>query len=203
MSSLSVSLQSLGLGWIILGEDFLSVLDGLCDRFPATHDAYSTDTPMNDRGASQFPNRCNSRNGKPICALVAMHVYSSKAELPPGENTFSLGIKGKCPRCGKGKLFAGWLRMAPRCNVCGLDYSFADPADGPAFFAQWAGCIPAMVFAVWLEVRYEPPLWVHVVTTLPLVVVPCLVLLRPIKGWLVCSQYLHKAEEGRLTYPSD
>jgi uncharacterized protein (DUF983 family) len=132
-----------------------------------------------------------------------MDINSGKAELPPGESALSLGLKGKCPRCGKGNLFAGWLRLAPKCEVCGLDYSFADPADGPAFFAQWAGCIPAMIFMVWLEVTYEPPLWVHAVTTLPLVIVPCLILLRPIKGWLVCSQYLNKAEEGRLTYHSD
>ena len=118
-------------------------------------------------------------------------------ELPAGETPFTLGVRGRCPRCGCGKLFAGWLRLAQRCEVCGLDYSFADPADGPAFFAQWAGCLPAMAFALWVEFRYAPPLWVHLVTTLPLLILPTLLLLRPIKGWLVCSQYLYKAEEGR------
>lgn len=73
---------------------------------------------------------------------------------PPSETGLSLGLKGACPRCGKGKLFAGWLKLAPKCKVCGLDYSFADPADGPAFFAQWAGCIPAVIFALWLEVTH-------------------------------------------------
>lgn len=113
--------------------------------------------------------------------------------LPPGETSFTLGVKGRCPRCGRGRLFSGWLRLAPRCDVCGLDFGFADPADGPAFFAQWAGCLPAMAFGMWLELKYEPPFWVHLLTTLPLLVVPCLLLLRPIKGWLVCAQYRHDA----------
>src|SRR6476620_5563201 len=111
-------------------------------------------------------------------------------ELPAGETPFTLGVRGRCPRCGSGKLFAGWLRLAQRCEVCGLDYSFADPADGSAFFAQSAGCLLAMAFALWVEFRYEPPLWVYLVTTLPLLI---LLLLRPITGWLVCSQYLYKS----------
>ena len=54
-----------------------------------------------------------------------------------------------------------------------------------------------MVFALWIEFRYAPPFWVHLVTTLPILILPTLLLLRPIKGWLVCSQYVYKAEEGR------
>jgi uncharacterized protein (DUF983 family) len=119
---------------------------------------------------------------------------------PPGETALKLGLKGVCPRCGKGRLFSGWLKLAPKCSVCGLDYSFADPADGPAFFAQWAGCIPAVILGLWLEVKYEPPVWVHLVTTLPVLILPCLLLLRPLKGWLVCSQYIRKAEEGSLVW---
>jgi len=119
-------------------------------------------------------------------------------EYPAGETGFSLGLKGACPRCGKGHLFSGWLKLAPECEVCGLDFSFADPADGPAFFAQWVGCIPAFVFALWIEVVHAPPFWVHLVTTLPILILPCLLLLRPLKGWLVCTQYITKAEEGRL-----
>ena len=48
------------------------------------------------------------------------------------------GLRGRCPRCGEGRLFAGFLRLAPRCEACGLDYSFADSADGPAFFVMTA-----------------------------------------------------------------
>jgi len=108
------------------------------------------------------------------------------------------GLKGRCPRCGEGKLFSGFIKLAPRCDVCGLDYSFADPADGPAFFVMCFGCVPAAVLAVWIEVAYQAPYWVHLFITLPFTLITCILPLRPLKGWLVASQYFHKAEEGRL-----
>lgn len=115
-------------------------------------------------------------------------------ELPPVRT----GIRCKCPRCGQGKLFDGFLTLRPGCDVCGLSYSFADPADGPAFFVICFGCIPAVLFAVLLDVKYEPPIWVHLVTSVPFMLLTCIPPLRPLKGWLVCSQYFHKAGEGRL-----
>lgn len=108
------------------------------------------------------------------------------------------GVFGRCPRCGEGHLFDGFLKLAPACEVCGLDFSFADPADGPAFFVMCFACVPAVIFAIWLEVAYEAPYWVHLVTTLPILLLTCVPPLRPLKGWLVASQYYHRAAEGRL-----
>ncbi len=108
------------------------------------------------------------------------------------------GIRGVCPRCGRGRLFSGYLKLAPRCSACGLDFSFADPADGPAFFVMSIVSFPAVAFAGWLEVSFSPPVWVHMLTSLPLLVIGCLALLRPLKGWIVCAQYIHKAAEARL-----
>lgn len=117
--------------------------------------------------------------------------------LPP----IRTGVRGLCPRCGRGKLFDGFLKLRPRCEVCGLDYGFADPADGPAFFVMMFVCVPVVAFALWLELAYEPPAWVHLVTTLPLIALTCIPPLQPLKGWLVAAQYYHKAEEGRLAAP--
>jgi uncharacterized protein (DUF983 family) len=108
------------------------------------------------------------------------------------------GLRGRCPRCGLGRLFQGFLQLRKECEVCGLSFAFADPADGPAFFVICFGCIPAVTFALVLQVKLDPPLWVHVVTSLPFLLVTCLLPLRPLKGWLVCSQYFFKAGEGRL-----
>ena len=110
------------------------------------------------------------------------------------------GILGRCPRCQQGSLFSGLIALAPKCEVCGLDYSFADPADGPAFFSMTIVSFPALAFALWLQFTYEPPIWVHLLVTLPLTVGACVLLLRPLKGWLVCSQYFHKAQEGTIDY---
>ncbi|MBP6879044.1 MAG: DUF983 domain-containing protein [Phenylobacterium sp.] len=109
------------------------------------------------------------------------------------------GLTCRCPRCGKGKLFSGFLQMAPSCEACGLDFSFADPADGPAFFVMTAiGMIVIAVFT-WVEVAYHPPMWVHMVTVFPALIIGCLGALRPVKAWLVASQFFHKAEEAQFS----
>ncbi|WP_020179358.1 DUF983 domain-containing protein [Methylopila sp. M107] len=111
---------------------------------------------------------------------------------------YNVGVRGRCPRCGEGHMFEGFLKLKPECEVCGLDYSYADPADGPAFFAITFACLPSALFAVWLELAYQAPYWVHIFTTLPIMLVTLLPPLRPLKGWLVASQYYHKASEARL-----
>jgi uncharacterized protein (DUF983 family) len=95
-------------------------------------------------------------------------------------------------------LFDSFIRVAPRCRVCGLDFSFADSADGPAVFVMLFGGFIVVGFALWLELRFEPPFWLHLVTTLPVLLIVCLGMLRPLKGILIALQYVNKAEEGRL-----
>lgn len=116
----------------------------------------------------------------------------------PTTNPALTGIKGRCPRCQEGHLFRGFLQLAPRCEICGLDFSFADPADGPAFFSMTIVAVPALAFALWFQLTMEPPLWAHLLVTLPLTVLGCAALLRPLKGWLVCAQFFHKAEAGSI-----
>ena len=106
------------------------------------------------------------------------------------------GWKGRCPRCGKGRMFDGWLKLADKCDVCGLDYSFANADDGPAFFALCITAFPLTFVAVWVQVAYDPPWWVHLLTSVPILGVGCLATLRPFKGWLVASQYVNKAVEA-------
>ena len=125
---------------------------------------------------------------------------SGDQQWPP-LSPIKTGIKGRCPRCGMGHLFQGFLTLRKECEVCHLDYSFADPADGPAFFVICFGCVPSVALALWLEVDFHAPYWVHLVVTLPFTLLTCIPLLRPLKGWLVASQYFYKAEEGRLVTP--
>jgi uncharacterized protein (DUF983 family) len=111
------------------------------------------------------------------------------------------GVRGRCPRCGQGHIFAGFLRMRESCEVCGLDYSYADPADGPAIFVQLFACVPGVLFALLFEVFYSPPMWMHFAFSLPIVLAFTVLPSRPIKGWLVASQFYFKAGEGRLAQP--
>ena len=115
-------------------------------------------------------------------------------KLPP----ISTGPRGRCPRCGRGHIFDGFLKVRDNCEVCGLDYAFADPADGPAVFVQLFASVPGVIFILILAIVWDPPLWVYLVVGLPVVVASTLGPLRPIKGWLIASQFYFKAEEGKL-----
>jgi uncharacterized protein (DUF983 family) len=117
--------------------------------------------------------------------------------LPP----VSTGLRGLCPRCGRGHIFDGFLTIRDHCEVCGLDYAFADPADGPAVFVQLFACVPGVIFILILAIAWDPPLWVYLVIGLPVVVISTVGPLRPIKGWLIASQFYFKAEEGKLALP--
>ena len=108
------------------------------------------------------------------------------------------GLFGLCPRCGRGKMFAGLISLVPRCKACGLDYSFADAGDGPAVFVILLAGFVVLGAALVAEIVYDPPIWVLLVVFLPLTVIVCIGLLRPAKGLLVALQYRNRAEQGRL-----
>ena len=116
----------------------------------------------------------------------------------PPQSPYSTGLGGRCPRCGDGKLFKGFLAVAPSCDLCGLDYGFADSGDGPAVFVMLIAGFIVVGGALWFDFTYEPPMWVHLVVTLPLGALVCLAILRPLKGVLIALQYRNKAEQGRL-----
>ncbi len=117
--------------------------------------------------------------------------------FPPVE-PIAAGLKGCCPRCGKGRLFSGFLAVAPRCEYCGLDFSFADAADGPAIFVMLTMGFVIVGMALWVEMSFSPPLWLHFVIWIPLAFALCLPPLRLVKGVLITLQYANKAAEGRL-----
>jgi len=112
-------------------------------------------------------------------------------------NPLLAGLKGRCPNCGEGRLFSGFLKVAAACDHCGYDLAKADSGDGPAVFVILiAGflCAFAMLF---VEMAYKPPIWVHLVVFLPLTLAVCIGLLRPLKGVLLAAQFANHASEAR------
>tara|TARA_R110001599_G_scaffold229635_1_gene428842 strand:- start:796 stop:1230 length:435 start_codon:yes stop_codon:yes gene_type:complete len=109
---------------------------------------------------------------------------------------FEAGWKGHCPRCRQGRMFRTWLKIQDRCEFCDLDYRFAAPDDGPAFFSLCFVAFPLLFFVVWLQVALELPVSLVFAIAIPLIGIGCLLPLRPIKGWLVASQYLNQAVEA-------
>jgi uncharacterized protein (DUF983 family) len=95
-------------------------------------------------------------------------------------------------------LFNGFLTVAPNCEACGLDYAFADSGDGPAVFVTLIAGFIVLGAALAIDMAYEPPLWVYAVFFLPLAVLVCLGMLRPMKSLMIALQYQNKAAPGRL-----
>lgn len=120
--------------------------------------------------------------------------HRTGSEPPP----IPTGAKGRCPRCGEGRMFDGFLTVRRRCAACDLDYGFADAADGPAVFVMFIVGFLVVGLALWLELAHTPPVWVHVALWFPLTAILSLVTIRPLKGIMIALQYHHKAEEGRL-----
>jgi uncharacterized protein (DUF983 family) len=119
-------------------------------------------------------------------------------QVPSLGSTILAGILGRCPSCHHGKLFPGYLALAPRCDVCGLDYRFADSGDGPAVFVILVTGFVVVGLALIVEILYSPPYWLHAALWGPLAIILPLVLLRSFKGVLIALQFRHKAEEGKL-----
>lgn len=107
-------------------------------------------------------------------------------------------LLARCPRCGEGRLFAGWLAVAPACAVCGQDLKRADTGDGPAVFVILIVGAVVVTAALVTEVKLSPPYWVHAVLWVPSVIGLSLVLLRPVKALAVALQWKNKAVEGRM-----
>lgn len=114
-------------------------------------------------------------------------------------STLNAGLRCRCPRCGEGHVFSRFLTVADRCEACGLDFSFADPADGPAFFVMsGVGILVTAVWAIW-AVAAQPPIWAQFAVVVPALVGGCLACLRPVKAWLVAEQFTHKAQEATFS----
>jgi uncharacterized protein (DUF983 family) len=111
-------------------------------------------------------------------------------------NPLLAGLAGRCPNCGKGPLFEGFLKVAPRCTTCGFDLAKADSGDGPSVFVILIAGFLVAFAALFTEMAYHPPVWVHLVVWLPLAIAVPLALLRPLKGLLVAAQFANRASQA-------
>lgn len=118
----------------------------------------------------------------------------------PRVSPLQAGLGCRCPRCGRGDLFSALfsLTIRERCEVCGLDLRFADSGDGPAVFAVLLLGFLVLGAALIVELRFAPPLWVHLVLWAPMTLAVAFALLRPLKATLIALQFIHKAEQGHV-----
>lgn len=110
-------------------------------------------------------------------------------------NPFIAGLRSKCPRCGLGAIFTGFLAIRPECPVCGLDLARADPGDGPVVFIVLIvgsiGCF-GLLFT---EVTFHPPAWLELAFWLPAMAILSLAALRPFKAIMIALQFRNSASQ--------
>ena len=113
----------------------------------------------------------------------------SRADLLVGD-AVKAGLKGRCPHCGQGRLFQGFLKVVPACETCGYDLARVETGDGAAtFIMQIAGFVVGFS-ALAVELKYHPPMWLHLALWPLLVVLLALSLMRPGKGLMTALQML-------------
>lgn len=123
--------------------------------------------------------------------------HADRAHYPP-QDAMRTGLAGRCPRCGQGRLFKGFLATRPACSNCGLSFDFADSGDGPAVFIIMIVGFIVVGLVLAVEMTFRPPIWLHMLLWLPLTVILGLGMLRPLKGLMIAQQYRHSAREGRV-----
>lgn len=115
------------------------------------------------------------------------------AAVTPTLSILVRGLRGRCPRCGRGALFNGFLQVTERCPACGLGFAGHDAGDGPAVAGIFILGFGIIGLAWVLELLLAPPLWVHAALWIPLTIIGAVVLLRPLKGLTVAAQYRYRA----------
>ncbi|EHS49151.1 MULTISPECIES: DUF983 domain-containing protein [unclassified Rhizobium] len=119
------------------------------------------------------------------------------AQFPPVDPV-KAALHASCPRCGNGRLFDGLTKPKAKCSSCGLDYSFIDAGDGPAIFVILLVDFLVVGLAIWVEINYQPSIWLHLLVFAPLAVALSLWLMRTLKAWMIAMQYKHNASEGAI-----
>jgi len=100
-----------------------------------------------------------------------------------------------CPRCGKGNLYRGLLTIADTCGACGLSFKNHEQGDGPAFFGIIIVGALVAIFASIVEIKYEPPFWLHAVLWIPFIAVGSVLTLRFAKAAIIALQYARRPED--------
>jgi uncharacterized protein (DUF983 family) len=111
-------------------------------------------------------------------------------------SAWAAGLKLRCPQCGEGEVFQGYLKFRDHCRVCGADFKAADAGDGPAvFIILIVGALVTPLLII-LQFGLKLPGWLALTITMVAAVALCLALLPPFKSLLFALQWKHKAREA-------
>lgn len=107
------------------------------------------------------------------------------------------GLRGLCPACGEGRLFAGFLTFARSCEACGQNYKSEDVGDGASVFVIFIVGIFIVPLVLVFQFATNAPPWLMVIIWGPIVILACLWCLRLLRGIMFNLQFKTKAREVR------
>jgi uncharacterized protein (DUF983 family) len=99
------------------------------------------------------------------------------------------GFRGRCPRCGEGKLFRAFLKVNDHCTNCGQDFTAQRADDLPAYLVIIIVGHIVVPLSLMIETNYSPPVALQLAIYLPLTFLASLALLQPVKGAVVGVQW--------------
>jgi uncharacterized protein (DUF983 family) len=102
------------------------------------------------------------------------------------------GLLGRCPHCGRGRLFRAFLKVADECPACGQDFRHQQADDAPAYFVILVVGHIVVPLALAVETAFSPPYWLQLTIWLPVTLGLSLALLQPFKGAIVAWQWAHR-----------
>lgn len=124
------------------------------------------------------------------------------AALPSFREAVMRGARNRCPFCGQGKAFAGYLRLVEACDSCGAPLARLRADDAPPYFTILITGHLLVPIALMVEKAWMPPIWLHMAIWLPLFAIVCILVLRPIKGavvgWMASLGMTGEAEGGTV-----
>ena len=115
--------------------------------------------------------------------------------MEPPVSLARIAFLGCCPRCGKGRLYQGLLQVAEQCRACGLSFKGHEQGDGPAFFGILIVGALAAIGAAVVEIKYQPPFWLHAALWIPFIIGASVASLRWLKAALIGVQYQLKPQD--------
>ena len=95
------------------------------------------------------------------------------------------GFCRRCPTCGRGALFRGFLTIQPRCPSCGADNSAYPSDDLPPYLTTLNAGHPIVPSFLWVDSTFATALWIQFATWLPLTALLTIGLLPFVKGGAV------------------
>lgn len=119
----------------------------------------------------------------------AKAALSQEDASPPMLTMMGRGLRNRCPICGQGRVFDGYLHVVPACECCGTELGRIRADDAPPYFTIFLVGHIVVPLLMWVDKAYEPSMWTLSAIFLPMTLVLSLLFIRPIKGATVGMMY--------------